>query len=428
MASVIRDPSLAPLGSRKIDWAAAWSPVLARVRQRLVDDGSVKGRRVGVILPLEPKTAYLAVMLAEAGAEVALACPAPLVKDDVAAGLVERGVEVFARSDASPEDERRFFAEVLGRRPEVLIDDRAELIRMAHTSHGEVLEDLAGATEQTTSGVKELRAMAREGALRIPCIAGNDARCKYLFDNRYGSGQSVIQAIMDSTNLLVAGKAVLVVGYGWVGKGISRRARGMGARVIVAEVDPFAALEAHHDGFDVAPLQEACQRADVVVTATGTRHALGTDAMERLRDGAILANAGGIDDELDMEWLRERAREVRDARPPNVVEYVLDPGRSIFVVGGGRVVNLSAGEGHPVEIMDLSFSVQALAARHLLLHGEELGPGLHALPREIDEEIAREKLDALGIRIDRLTPEQEAFLAGWEPPREPKPGAGGPPR
>ena len=426
MGSIIRDPDLAPLGSRKIDWAATWSPVLNRVRGSLADDGSMKGRRVGVILPLEPKTAYLAVMLAEAGAEVALACPAPLVKDDVAAGLVERGVEVFARSDASPEDERRFFSEVLARRPEVLVDDRAELIRMAHTTHPQALDELRGATEQTTSGVRELRAMAREGALRIPCIAGNDARSKYLFDNRYGSGQSVVQGLLDATNLLMAGKVVVVAGYGWVGKGIARRARGMGGRVVVAEVDPFAALEAHHDAFDVEPLLEACERADFVVTATGTRHALGLEHVERLRDGAIVANAGGIDDEVDMEGLRRRATEIRDARPPHVVEYVLAPGRSIFVVGGGRVVNLSASEGHPVEIMDLSFSVQALAARHLLLHGEGLGPGLHPLPPEIDEEIAREKLQALGIAIDRHTAEQEAFLSGWEPPREPGPGAAGP--
>lgn len=425
MEPVIRDPGLAPLGSRKIDWAAAWSPVLNRVRERLRDDGTVKGRRIGVILPLEPKTAYLGVMLVEAGAEVALACPAPLVKDDVAAGLVERGVEVFARSDASPEREREFFAEVLARRPEVLIDDRAELIRMAHTTHREALEDLRGATEQTTSGVRELRAMARDGALAVPCIAGNDARSKYLFDNRYGSGQSVIQGILDATNLLMAGKVVLVVGYGWVGKGIARRARGMGGRVVVAEVDPFAALEAHHDGFDVEPLLEACRRADFVVTATGTRHVLGAEAFEQLRDGAIVSNAGGIDDEIDMEGLRRRAAEVREARPPYVVEHVLEPGRSIFVVGGGRVVNLSASEGHPVQIMDLSFSVQALAARHLLLHGEELGPGVHPLPPEIDEDIAREKLEALGIRIDRLTPEQEAFLSGWEVPREPGPRTGG---
>ena len=423
MASAIRDPALAPMGRKKIAWAATWSPVLTRVGERFRDDGSFKGRRVGVILPLEPKTAYLAVVLAEAGGEVALACPAPLVKDDVAAALAERGVDVFARSDASVHQERGFFAEVLARRPEVLIDDRAELIRMAHTTHREALEDLHGAAEQTTSGVRELRAMARENVLEVPCIASNDARSKYLFDNRYGSGQSVIQAVMDSTNLLLAGRVIVVVGYGWVGKGIARRARGAGARVVVAEVDPFAALEAHHDGFDVEPLVEACRRAHLVVTATGTRHALGMQAIDRLPDGAIIANAGGIDDELDMDALRRRAIEVREARPPSVVEYVLERGRSIFVLGEGRVVNLSAGEGHPVEIMDLSFSVQALAARHLLFHGEELGPGVHSLPVDIDEQIAREKLQALGVRIDRLTPEQEAFLSGWEAPREPGPGS-----
>lgn len=416
MRSIVRDPGLAPLGSPKIDWVATWSPVLGRVRQRFLDDGTIRGRRIGVILPLEPKTAYLAVMLAESGAEVSLACPAPLVKDDVAAAVAERGVEVFARSDVGPEDERAFFAEVLARRPEVLIDDRAELIRMAHTTHPGALQHLVGAAEQTTSGVRELRAMAREGVLRVPCIASNDARSKYLFDNRYGSGQSVMQAVMDATNLLMAGRVILVVGYGWVGKGIARRARGVGARVVVAEVDAFAALEAHHDGFDVAPVLDACRGADVVITATGTREALGMDAIERLKDGAIIANAGGIDDEFSVPKLRKRALDEREVRR-DVVEYRLDENRSVFVVGGGRVVNLSAGEGHPVEIMDLSFAVQALAAGHLLLHAKEIGAGLHPLPTEIDEQIARDKLDALTIRIDRLTPEQEAFLSGWEAPQ-----------
>jgi adenosylhomocysteinase len=415
VTSIVRDPSLAPAGSRKIDWAATWAPVLGRVRARFLADGTVKRRRIGVILPLEPKTAYLAVMLAEAGAHVALACPAALVKDDVAAAVAERGVEVFARSDADHNDERTFFAEVLARGPEVVIDDRAELIRMAHSTHAQALRHLVGAAEQTTSGVRELRAMEREGALRVPCIASNDARSKYLFDNRYGSGQSVMQAVMDTTNLLMAGKIILVVGYGWVGKGIARRARGAGARVVIAEVDAFAALEAHHDGFDVMPVLEACRQADLVITATGTRGALGIDAIERLKDGAIIANAGGIDDEFNVPELADQALEVHEVRR-NVVQYRLQEDQSVFVLGGGRVVNLSAAEGHPVEIMDLSFAVQALAVAHLLVHADELGPGLHPLPAEIDERIVRDKLDALDIHIDRLTPEQQAFLSGWEVP------------
>lgn len=400
-------------GERKIAWAAAWMPVLGLVRERLLEDGSVRGRRVAVILPVEPKTAYLAAMLAEVGAEVAVAFPGSMVQDDVAAGLAARGVEVFARSGSTKEEELGFFEEVLARRPEVVIDDRADVVRLAHTTHPEVLESLVGASEETTSGVAALRAMEADATLRIPCIAANDARSKYLFDNRYGSGQSTVAAIVDATNLLLAGKRLALLGYGWVGKGIARRARGMNARVIVCEVDPFAALEAYHDGFEVMPAGEACAVADVVMTATGVRGALPLVAIERLRDGALLANAGAVDDEFDLAGLRERALVAREVRP-HVEELVLEQGRSIFVVGAGVVVNLSAGEGHAIEIMDLSFSVQALAARHLLLHGRDLAPGVHLLPAEIDEEIARLKLEALGLRIDRLSPEQEAFLRSWE--------------
>jgi len=413
VGSLIADPSLAPQGERKIAWASAWMPVLNLVRAQLEAEDVLRGRRIAVILPVESKTAYLASIFAEAGAEVALAFQGAMVHDDVAAGLAARGVEVFARRGSSREEELGFFEQVLSRRPEVVIDDRADVIRLAHTTHPEVLETLLGASEETTSGVIALRAMAAEGTLQVPCIATNDARCKYLFDNRYGSGQSTVAAVMDSTNLLIAGKQLAVVGYGWVGKGIARRARGMGARVIVCEVDAFAALEAHHDGYRVLPVAEACAVADVVMTATGVRASVPPEAIERLRDGAILANAGGIDDEFDVPTLRERALETRVVRE-HVEEFRLDEERSVFVVGGGVVVNLSAGEGHPVEIMDLTFSIQALATRHLLRHAHELEPGLHLLPREIDESVARHKLEALGLRIDLLTPAQQAFLTTWE--------------
>jgi adenosylhomocysteinase len=295
----------------------------------------------------------------------------------------------------------------------VVIDDRADDIRLAHTTHPEVLEDMIGASEETTSGVLALRAMVADGTLKVPCIAANDARCKYLFDNRYGSGQSTVMAVADATNLLVAGKRFAVVGYGWVGKGVARRARGLGAEVIVCEVDPFAALEAFHDGFEVLPVEAACAVADIVMTASGTRGSLPAAAIERLRDGALLANAGGIDDEFSVAALRERALETRQVRE-SVEEFVLDEGRSVFVVGDGVVVNLSAGEGHPVEIMDLTFAVQALAARYLLQHGAGLEPTVHLLPYEIDEGIALRKLAALGLEIDRLSEEQHAFRSSWE--------------
>jgi adenosylhomocysteinase len=405
--------SLIVEGERKIAWAAEHMPVLNRVRDRLVAEGSFDGRRVAVILPLEPKTAYLAAVLAEAGAEVAVAFQGAMVHDDVAAGLAARGVQVFARRGSTHEEELEFFHEVLARRPEVVVDDRADVIRLAHTTHPEVLETLRGASEETTSGVVALRAMEADGTLRVPCIAANDARCKFLFDNRYGSGQSAVNAILDATNLLMAGKQFVCVGYGWVGKGIARRARGMGARVTVCEVDPFAALEAFHDGFEVAPVLDACTTAEIVVTATGVREAVGVEAIDALRDGAIIANAGGIDDEFSVPKLRQRAVAVRTVRE-HVDEYVLEEGRSVFVVGDGVVVNLSAAEGHPAEIMDLTFAVQALSARHLLLHGPELEPRVHQLPAEIDEDVARMKLAALGLGIDSLSPDQQAFLETWE--------------
>ena len=400
-------------GERKIRWVAEWMPVLNLVRDRLADEGTLRGRRLAVILPVEPKTAYLAAVLAEAGAEVSVAFQGVMVHDDVAAGLAARGVEVFARAGSTREEELQFFGEVLARRPEVVIDDRADVIRLAHTTHPEVLDDLIGASEETTSGVVQLRAMEADGTLKVPCIAANDARCKCLFDNRYGTGQSAVNAVLDRTNLLAADKDVVVVGYGWVGKGIAARARGLAARVTVCEVEPFAALEAHHDGFDVAPLVEACAAADIVISATGVRQTIGPDALAARPDGAILANAGAVDDEIDVVHLAETAVETRVARE-HVEELVLPDGRTVYLVGAGVVVNLSAAEGHPAEIMDLTFAVQALSGAYLLRHGPELEPRVHALPAEIDEEIARMKLEALGLRIDTLTAAQQAFLHAWE--------------
>jgi adenosylhomocysteinase len=401
--------SLVAAGERKIRWVSEWMPVLNLVRDRLRDEGTVAGRRMAVILPIEPKTAYLAAILAEAGAQVSVAFQGVMVHDDVAAGLAARGVEVFAKAGSTREEELGFFEEVLKRRPEVVIDDRADVIRLAHTTHPEVLGDLIGASEETTSGVLYLRAMEADGTLKVPCIAANDARCKYLFDNRYGTGQSAINAVLDRTNLLAADKDVVVAGYGWVGKGIAARCRGLGSRVTVSEVEPFAALEAYHDGFDVAPLVEACRTADLVISATGVRGTIGPEAIDALPDGALLANAGAVDDEIDVAYLGE-GKTVRD----HVEEFVMQDGRSLFLVGAGVVVNLSAGEGHPAEIMDLTFAVQALSGAYLMEHGRGLEPKVHTLPAEIDERIARMKLEALGLRIDELTPAQAAFLQAWE--------------
>ena len=415
--SSIKDPTLAAEGHRKIEWAARHSPVLNTIREKYLKDGSFEGLGVGVALPIEAKTAYLTVVLAEAGADVAVAAPGPyFVQDDVAAALAERGVTVYASSQNPPEEADRELERVLGRaldgKPAVLIDDRAGLVRLAHTTRRNLLEGLRGASEETTSGVAKFRAMELEGVLEFPVIAANDARCKYLFDNRYGTGQSALTAIMQNTNLMVGGKRIVVLGYGWCGKGIARYAAGLGARVTVCEVDPVRGLEAYADGFDVLPAMEAAEIGEVFITATGSRDVLGPPHFERMRDGAILANAGAVDEEIDTVGLAESASEAREVRR-NVQEFVLTDGRKLYLVGHGMVVNLTAGDGHPVEIMDLTFAIQALCAYRLANDYESMEPAVHLLPKEIDDEVARVKLNVVGMGVDALTPEQEEFLRGW---------------
>jgi adenosylhomocysteinase len=416
--SIVRDPALAPDGHRKIDWAARHSPVLNRVRDEYLSDGTFEGLGVGVALPIEAKTAYLAVVLAEAGADVAVASPGPFfVQDDVAAALAERGVSVYASSEGAPEEADRELERVLDRALDgheaVLIDDRAGLVRLAHTTRRNLLSGIRGASEETTSGVAKFRAMELEGVLEFPVIAANDARSKYLFDNRYGTGQSTITAIMQNTNLMVGGKRVVVLGYGWCGKGIARYAAGLGARVTVCEVDSVRGLEAYADGFDVLPALEAAEIGEVFITATGSRDVLTSSHFERMRDGAILANAGGVDVEIDVEGLRATASGVREVRR-NVEEFTLGDDRKLHLVGRGMVVNLTAGDGHPVEIMDLTFAIQALCAHHLANNYSSLENRVHLLPKEIDDEVARIKLDAVGMGVDSLTSEQEKFLASWQ--------------
>jgi adenosylhomocysteinase len=415
--SLVRDPSLAPDGHKKIDWAAEHSPVLNRVRDEYLKDGTFEGLGVGVALPIEAKTAYLTVVLAEAGADVSVASPGPFfVQDDVAAALAERGVSVYASSDNPPEEADRELERVLDRalsgREAVLIDDRAGLVRLAHTTRRNLLDGIRGASEETTSGVARFRTMESEGILEFPVIAANDARCKYLFDNRYGTGQSTITAIMQNTNLMVGGKRVVMLGYGWCGKGIARYAAGLGARVTVCEVDPVRGLEAYADGFDVLPSLEAAELGEIFITATGSRDVLSAQHFERMPDGAILANAGGVDVEIDVEGLRAMSSEVREVRS-NVEEFTIADDRQLHLVGGGMVVNLTAGDGHPVEIMDLTFAIQALCAHHLANNSGTMDNRVHLLPKEIDDEVARMKLDAVGMGIDSLTPEQEEFLTTW---------------
>ncbi|CAA9463442.1 MAG: Adenosylhomocysteinase [uncultured Rubrobacteraceae bacterium] len=415
--SIVRDPSLAPEGHKKIDWAAGHSPVLNTVRDKYLRDGTFEGLGVGVSLPIEAKTAYLTVVLAEAGAAVAVASPGPFfVQDDVAAALAERGVAVYASSENDPEDADRELERVLDRaagdREAVLIDDRAGLVRIVHTTRRNLLENIRGASEETTSGVAKFRVMEREGILEFPVIAANDARCKYLFDNRYGTGQSTLTAIMQSTNLMVGGKRVVVLGYGWCGKGLARYATGLGARVSVCEVDPVRGLEAYADGFDVLPALDAAEIGEVFVTATGSRDVLTAAHFERMRDGAILANAGGVDVEIDVDGLTAVSTGAREVRR-NVEEFTTADGRRLHLVGRGMVVNLTASDGHPIEIMDLTFAIQALCAYRLANEYASMGNRVHLLPREIDDEVATTKLDAVGMGIDALTQEQEEFLAGW---------------
>ena len=406
--SRIADPSLAPAGEQRIAWVARHSPVLNRLARARLSDGALRGKRVAVVVHLEAKTAYLALLLAEAGAEVVAAASNPgTTQDAVAAALVARGIEVHATHGASPDE---FVSDLLAAadaEPDIVVDDGAELTARIVEHRPALVERLRGVTEETTTGVARLRAMEAAGRLSFPAIAANDAWCKHLYDNRYGTGQSTIAAILRLTNLAGAGKEFCVVGYGWVGKGLARYAEGTGGRVTVIEVDPVKALEAHMDGHRVAGL-EGLSTADVVVTATGGVEAVGAEALPYLKDGAILANAGHHDREIDVAALGP-GEEVR----PGITRHELDGGRRVYLLVEGRLVNIAGADGHPVEIMDLSFSVQALAAQ--LLASAELPPGVQRLPDELDREIARTKLATLGVTLPEPTPTQLAFLEQWMP-------------
>jgi adenosylhomocysteinase len=412
-ASTIRDPSLAPEGERKIEWVASHAHTLnAFARQRL-SDGSLRGRRIAIAVHLEAKTAYLAWLFREAGAEVAVTgSNAFSTQDDVAAALVRRGLTVHAIHGADPQTFDAHLHATLDFGPDLIVDDGAELVTRLHQNRRDLLASVRGASEETTSGVLRLRAMEREGALEIPVIAANDARCKHLFDNRYGTGQSTLTAILSATNLLLAGKIVVVAGYGWVGQGLALYFRGFGARVVVVEVDPFRGLEAASNGFDVRTMAEAAAVGDVFVTGTGSIGILRREHFEAMKDGALLANAGNYAHEIDVAALSKLAVEEREARR-HVTEYVLPNGRRIHLLAQGALVNIAASDGHPVEIMDLSFSVQALSIHHLASHAGELAPGVHALPADIDEAIARARLELLGMRLEEPRPEQEAYVRSW---------------
>ena len=404
--SNIADPSLAPEGEQRIRWVAKHSPVLNALARERLSDGALKGRRVAVVVHLEAKTAYLATLLADAGARVVASGSNPgSTQDAICAALVARGIEVHARRGATREEFDADLLAVADTKPEIVVDDGAELTARIVEHRPAVAAGLAGVTEETTTGVARLRTMADAGKLTFPAIAANDALCKHLFDNRYGTGQSTLAAIDRLTNLNFAGREFCIVGYGWVGKGLARAARGAGGRVTVVEIDPVAALEAHMDGNRVASLAQALPDADVLIAATGAIDCVPEDALEYLKDGVLIANGGHHEREIAIDGLGP-GEEVR----PGVTEHDLG-GRRAYVLAEGRQTNVAGGDGHPVDIMDLSFSVQALAA-HLLAQGG-LEPGLHSFPAALDREIARTKLDTLGLALADPTAKQREFEARW---------------
>lgn len=401
-------------GRLKIDWVKNFMPVLNEVRARFEREKPFEGLRVGMCLHLEAKTAYLAQVIAAAGAQVAISGSNPLsTQDDVAAALAESGVTVHAKHGCTPDEYRHFLMQVLETRPHLIIDDGGDLVHLLHIDARHLAGQVRGGCEETTTGILRLKAMDREGVLAFPMMGVNDAYCKYLFDNRYGTGQSTWDAIMRTTNRVIAGATAVVVGYGWVGKGVAMRARGLGARVIVTEVDPIKAIEAQMDGFEVMSLKQAAAVGEFFVTATGCKNAIARPHLEAMRDGAVLANSGHFDVEISKPDLAALSVEQRRVRP-GIEEYRLADGRRLYLLGEGRLVNLVCGDGHPAEIMDLSFALQALALEYVNNHHQELRPGFHHVPREIDDQVARLRLRASGIELDALTPEQEAYLRSWQ--------------
>ncbi len=407
--NVIRDASLAAEGNRKIEWVRRNMPVLRGLEERFSREKPFTGLRAAVSVHLEAKTAYLALVLAAGGAQVSVTGSNPLsTKDDVVAALADRGLHVYAWHGATREEFDEHQLTALRVTPHFVIDDGGDLVHHLHEGAREFAGEMRGACEETTAGVLRNTARQAEGELRFPVIAVNDARMKHLFDNRYGTGQSTIDAIMRTTNLVVTGTTVVVAGYGWCGRGIAARADGMGARVIVCEVDEVKALEAVMDGYRVMPMVDAVREGDFVVTTTGVKNVIAREHIAALRDGAILANAGHFYDEIDLDTLRELSREVLEVRE-NLTGYHLNDGRWINVIADGKIVNISAADGHPAEIMDTSFAVQALSAEYVVRR-DALPPEVIPVPDEIDYGVARLKLEALGVRHDHLTEEQRAYL------------------
>lgn len=410
----IRDISLATEGRKRINWVSQHMPILNTIKSQFIKEKPFQDKRIAISVHLEAKTAYLALVMKSGGAEVAVTGSNPYsTKDEVTAALAEEGVKVYAQYGVSEEIFRHYLNRVLDIKPHLIIDDGAELVSIVSTERKDLQKYVLGASEETTSGVIRLKALEKEEKLPFPVFRVNDAYMKYLFDNRYGTGQSVWDAIMRTTNLNIAGKTVVVIGYGWCGKGIASRGEGLGAEVIITEVEPIRAIEARMDGFRVMKLEEAVPYADIFITATGNKDILVKKHMKKMKDKTILANAGHFDVEISKRDLGELAVKKNEVRK-NIDEYILKDGRRIHLLAQGTLVNISAGDGHPVEIMDLSFTLQALSIKYISDHYKELENRLYRIPEEIDQQVAKLMLEASGIEIDKLTREQEKYFSSWK--------------
>ncbi|MDY5823900.1 MAG: adenosylhomocysteinase [Candidatus Coprenecus sp.] len=410
--SEIRDINLAPSGERKIQWVKSNMPLLRSLEERFSKELPFKGLRVALSIHLEAKTAYLCKVLAAGGAQMYVTGSNPLsTQDDVAAALVKAGLNVFAWHAATPQEYNSHIRKVIEAAPSLIIDDGGDLVHTIHTYYPELCDGVIGGCEETTTGVMRLEVMASKGELKFPMVLVNNAKCKYLFDNRYGTGQSVWNGINRTTNLIVAGKKVVVAGYGWCGKGVAMRAKGLGADVIVTEIDPVKAIEAVMDGFNVMPMAQAAEKGDIFVTVTGCENVIVPEHFIKMKDGAICCNAGHFDCEVAVAELEKMAQESWEARE-NIRGYRLANGNRIYILAQGRLVNLASGDGHPAEIMDMSFAIQALGAEYIAKNGRDIKEKIVNVPQQVDDTVARMKLAAWGTSIDTLTPEQREYLYG----------------
>ena len=408
----IRNPQLWESGNRKIDWVKSNMPLLRQLEDSFAAEQPFKGLKIALSIHLEAKTAYLCKVLAAGGAEMFITGSNPLsTQDDVAAALVKEGLNVFAWYNSTPEEYNHHISKVVESGANIIIDDGGDLVHMIHTHYPQLIKNVIGGCEETTTGVMRLQAMAREGKLEFPMVLVNNADCKHLFDNRYGTGQSVWNGINRTTNLIVAGKTAVVAGYGWCGKGVAMRAKGLGASVIVTEVNPVRAIEAVMDGFRVMPMDEAAAIGDIFITVTGCDNVITLSHFMKMKEGAICCNAGHFDCEVDVASLEKNALTKWVARD-NIMGYRLPNGRKIYILAQGRLVNLASGDGHPAEIMDMSFAIQALSVRYLVMHKDSLKEKIIDVPEEVDDKVARMKLASLNVRIDELTDEQFKYLYG----------------